>query len=71
MTITAGFAEYNLFWFTVLSIITRGARFYFLAFLLHRWGEQAREFIEKRLEWVTLGVLAIIVIGFVMVAWMF
>ncbi len=69
VTITAGFAEYNLFWFTVLSIITRGARFYLLAFLLHRWGEQAREFIEKRLEWVALGVLAIIVIGFVLVAW--
>lgn len=69
VTITAGFAEYNLFWFTVLSIITRGARFYLLAFLLHRWGEPAREFIEKRLEWVAMGALAIIVVGFVMVAW--
>lgn len=71
VTITAGFAEYNLFWFTVLSLITRGARFYLLAFLLHRWGEPAREFIEKRLEWVALGALAIIVIGFVLVYYLF
>lgn len=69
VTISAGFAEYNLFWFTVLSLITRGARFYLIAFLLHRWGEPAREFIEKRLEWVALGALAIIVIGFVLAAW--
>jgi membrane protein YqaA with SNARE-associated domain len=71
VTITAGFAEYNLFWFTVLSVITRGARFYMIAFLLHRWGEPAREFIEKRLEWVALGALAIVVLGFLLVAFVF
>ncbi|HXL68639.1 MAG TPA: YqaA family protein [Xanthobacteraceae bacterium] len=49
VTITSGFAGYDLFWFTVLSIITRGARFYMLAALLYVWGEPARIFIEKRL----------------------
>ena len=49
VTITSGFAGYDLFWFTVLSIITRGARFYVLATLLYVWGEPARDFIEKRL----------------------
>jgi membrane protein YqaA with SNARE-associated domain len=49
VTITSGFAGYDLFWFTVLSIITRGARFYVLATLLYVWGEPARAFIEKRL----------------------
>ncbi len=49
VTITSGFAGYDLFWFTVLSIITRGARFYVLAALIYMWGEPARIFIEKRL----------------------
>jgi hypothetical protein len=36
-----------------------------LAFLLHRYGEQARVIIEKRLGlWVTLGA-AVVVIGLV------
>jgi membrane protein YqaA with SNARE-associated domain len=49
VTITSGFAGYDLFWFTVLSILTRGARFFVLAALIHMWGEPARIFIEKRL----------------------
>jgi membrane protein YqaA with SNARE-associated domain len=49
VTITSGFAGYNLLWFTLLSILTRGTRFYVLAALLYIWGEPAREFIERRL----------------------
>ena len=41
----------------LLSIIARGMRFFLLAFLLNRYGAQARDIIEKRLGlWVTLGV---------------
>lgn len=36
VTITSGFAHYSLFWFTLLSIVTRGARFFILAALLDR-----------------------------------
>jgi len=64
VTITAGFARYDLFWFTVLSIITRGARFYLVATLLYFWGPPARAFIERRLELVAFVSLVIIVVGF-------
>ena len=65
VTITSGFAGYNLALFVLFSIITRGARFFLLAFLLHRYGEQARHIIEKRLGlWVTIGA-AVIIIGIV------
>jgi membrane protein YqaA with SNARE-associated domain len=65
VTITSGFANYNLGLFILFSIIARGTRFFVLAFLLHRYGEQARHFIEKRLGlWVTLGA-AVVVIGIV------
>jgi membrane protein YqaA with SNARE-associated domain len=62
VTITSGFVSYNLFWFVVLSVVTRGARFFVLAFLLHRYGAQAREIIEKRLGlWTALG--AVVLVG--------
>ena len=62
VTITSGFADYNVFLFMLFSIIARAMRFYMVAFLLNRYGMQAREMIEKRLGlWVTLG--AIVVFG--------
>jgi membrane protein YqaA with SNARE-associated domain len=65
VTITSGFAGYNLGLFVVFSIIARATRFFVLAFLLHRYGEQARHVIEKRLGlWVMLGA-ALVVIGIV------
>jgi membrane protein YqaA with SNARE-associated domain len=67
VTITSGFAAYNIWLFVLFSVITRGARFFILAFLLHRYGEHAREIIEKRLGfWVTIG--AIVVIGGIVAA---
>jgi membrane protein YqaA with SNARE-associated domain len=71
VTISLGFAGYNLFLFIVLSLVTRGARFFLLAFLLNRYGPQAREIIEKRLGfWVTIGAVGL-VLGFVVVYWIF
>ena len=67
VTITSGFAGYNFGLFVVLSAITRGARFFVLAFLLHRYGEHARHIIEKRLAlWTTL--FAVVLIGGIVVA---
>ena len=48
--------------FILLSIIARGGRFFLLAFLLHRYGPQARVIIEERLGfWVTIG--AVVLVG--------
>ena len=64
ITIASGFAGYNLFWFTVLSIITRGVRFYLVAALIYFWGEPARAFIERRLGLVMLLSVIIFIGGF-------
>src|SRR6266542_4381181 len=54
VTIASGFAGYNFLLFVILSIITRGMRFYVEAFLLNRYGAQARAILEERLEvWAT------------------
>jgi membrane protein YqaA with SNARE-associated domain len=67
VTITSGFADYNLLLFVVFSLITRGARFFVLAFVLHRYGPKARTILEERLGfWVTVG--AAVLIGGVVAA---
>ncbi len=70
VTITSGFAGYNLGLFILFSIIARAGRFYVIAFLLHRYGPQAREIIERRLGlWVTLSA-AVVVIGLVLAVYL-
>ena len=65
MTIASGFAGYDLLWFVVLSIITRGFRFFLVAELLRHYGEPIRDFIERRLNLVTTGIVVVVVAGFV------
>jgi membrane protein YqaA with SNARE-associated domain len=61
VTITSGFAGYNFWLFVLFSALTRGARFFLAAFLLHRYGPQAREMLEKRLGlWFTLFVVVLL-----------
>ncbi len=49
VTILAGAASINLGLFIITAIVARGARFFLLAWLLQRYGEEIRDFIEKRL----------------------
>lgn len=62
LTITAGFAHLDLTVFVLCSIVARFSRFYMIAILLHFYGPQVRDIIEKRLMLVTT-VLLVIVIG--------
>jgi membrane protein YqaA with SNARE-associated domain len=65
VTITSGFAGYNLLLFVLCSIVARGARFFIAAVLLNRYGDWIRVRIEKHLGlWVALGA-AVLVLGFV------
>ncbi|MEN3288182.1 MAG: hypothetical protein V7634_2482, partial [Bradyrhizobium sp.] len=65
VTITSGFAGYNLALFVLCSVVARGARFFIAAILLNRYGEWIRVRIEKHLGlWVGLGV-AVLLAGFV------
>jgi len=67
VTITSGFAGYNFGLFVVLSLITRGMRFFLLAFLLNRYGDAARHIIEKRLAlWTSL--FAVLLVGGIVIA---
>lgn len=65
VTITSGFANYNIWMFIGLSIVARGARFLIVAVLLNRYGVWIRAQIEARLGlWVGLFA-AVLVLGFI------
>jgi membrane protein YqaA with SNARE-associated domain len=65
VTITSGFAGYNIWLFVLCSIVARGGRFFIVAILLNRYGDVIRREIEKRLGlWVGIGA-AVLVLGFV------
>ena len=49
VTITSGFAGYNIWLFILCSIIARGGRFFVVAILLNRYGDWIRAEIEKHL----------------------
>jgi len=68
VTIASGVAGYNLFWFVVLSLITRGARFFIEAGIFNRWGGTLEPFIRENIAAVALVSLAVIVGGFYLAA---
>lgn len=68
VTIASGVAGYNLFWFVVLSFITRGARFYAEAGIFNRWGGTLGPLIRDNVTAVVLGSIAFIVLGFYIAA---
>jgi membrane protein YqaA with SNARE-associated domain len=64
VTIASGIAGYDLLWFVVLSIITRGLRFYMVAGLLNRYGASLRGAFERHFGLVMTGLIVIVVGGF-------
>ena len=62
VTILSGVIHVNLLLFIVSAIVARGARFLLLAWLLRRYGESIRHFIEKRLGQI-VGIAAAAVIA--------
>ncbi|HEY7383805.1 MAG TPA: YqaA family protein [Beijerinckiaceae bacterium] len=71
VTITSGFAGYDLFWFVILSVITRGARFFALAAVLRRFGGPIKDVIDRHFTIVGTGAVVVVVLGFVAFRYLF
>jgi membrane protein YqaA with SNARE-associated domain len=65
VTILSGVAHVNLGLFVMSAIVTRGARFFLLAWLLRRYGEDIRHFIEKRLGLIAMVAAAVLIVAYV------
>jgi len=66
VTIASGLAGVPFFLFMLYSAITRSLRFIVLeGLLVHFFGAQAKELLDKYLEVAMVGFLALVVLGFV------
>jgi len=71
VTIVSGLLGYNFGIFVLLSILTRGARFFVLAGALHLFGDRLRLALERHFA-LFMGIIAVtIVAGFIIAARVF
>ena len=64
VTIFSGTTGFNLLAFTVISVIGRGFRFFLVSFLLYKFGEPIRIFIEKYLNLLFVLFIVLLLGGF-------
>ena len=64
LTITSGFVHFNLLYFVIISLITRGSRFFLISFLIGNFGSTMKKIIEKKLLKfsIILSILLIILV---------
>ena len=70
LTISSGFVNFNLAYFIIVSLLTRGSRFFLIAFLIGNFGPTMRLMIEKKLLKVSI-IISIIVIIFAFLIYKF
>ena len=66
VTILSGVAEIPVWNFILSAIVGRGLRFYFLAFLIHKYGDAMTHFIEKHLKIITITTCCFIIGGYIL-----
>ena len=57
----------NLPMFIIASAVSRSARFFLVAWLLHRYGEPIRSFIDRRFNLLAIAFTALLIGGFVLI----
>ena len=67
VTILSGAATVNIWLFIASAIVARGLRFAVFAWLLRRYGEPIRDFIERRLGLIAAGAAAIVILLYIIV----
>jgi membrane protein YqaA with SNARE-associated domain len=63
-TISSGAFKISLPMFIIASIISRGARFYFISFLIWKFGPQIKSFIDKYFNWLAIIFTLLLIGGF-------
>ncbi len=70
LTITSGFIHFNVLYFVIISLITRGSRFFLISFLIGNFGQAMKKIIEKKLLKFSI-ILSIIIIIFAYLVYKF
>ena len=62
LTISSGFIHFNIVYFVIISLLTRGSRFFLIAFLIGNFGPAMKLLIEKKLLKMSIIASVILVI---------
>ena len=66
--IASGFVKMDIGIFILASFVSRAVRYYFIAFILYKYGERAKSFIEKHLEILSMIVFLSLILVMYMVS---
>jgi len=65
-TIASGLIGFNFLFFILISLISRGLRFFIVSYLSYRFGDSFNEFMDKHgSKWFTVVGILIVIIGIV------
>jgi membrane protein YqaA with SNARE-associated domain len=70
LTISSGFVHFNLAYFVIVALFTRGLRFFLIAFLIGNFGHTMKLLIEKKLLKISI-IASIIIIIFAYLVYIF
>jgi membrane protein YqaA with SNARE-associated domain len=62
LVIACGVSHLNILLFMFAMVAAQGTRFFIIAWLIYRFGDPARHFIERHLTWVASGIVALVAI---------
>lgn len=70
-TVTAGAFHISFMVFLIASTLSRSARFFLVAWMIHRFGHPIRTFIDRYFNMLTFIFFFLLVGGFVLLKWIF
>lgn len=68
-TIAAGAFKINFWVFVLASIVSRSVRFFLLAWMIYRYGEGIKGFIDRYFNLLTIVFIILLVLGFFLIRW--
>lgn len=69
-TISGGAFSINIIMFLIASVVGRSARFFLVAFLIWKYGEGIKGFIDKYFNWLAILFTALLIGGFLAVKYL-
>jgi len=67
IALTSGYSNFNFFLFVLLSILSRGLRFYIIGFIVRRYSDQGILFLKKNQLIIFLLIPIIIILTYLII----
>ncbi len=69
-TISAGAFDINFLMFLFAGLVSRSARFFLVGWLIWKFGEPIRQFIDKYFNWLAIGFTILLIGGFYIIKYL-